>query len=494
MSSFYETIFLKEDSSLEAKVELLKKDRYHNSENIYKLEKGIAGEKQLMYHLSKANVGMYVLRDVNFAYEGLKAQVDFIVVTSHHCYFIECKNHKTNAIHVDQYGNFEYSKMQGKKAVRIGVKSPITQVKEQFEVFKKICLKENEKFKDDYFKTLVVFTDPENKIRKDNARKDIKYRVLKVDNLISQIEYDEKHFTGNKYTKEQMKQIAENILDKNVDIKPEDIPVSYYINQMSLNNIEENKKPNISTAKSNTFLSKFGKILWFIIVLAILGTIGSYYSDKTENKKNKATNIIYPATLTTDQTKALNVFKAAYDDSKVNGFTIVHTSICYEISKMFNKGNVCASCCNVLPIEVNIINDRQLTFYKAKTNKCSTITLSVDGKSIENAISETKECHGQPVGMVEWDNENEYYKKIGGYDQIKKMAIDSYNDQFGTFDVSFFDQSHIGERGGNINNYSGYVQDVNMFFAGINGKNAIRIDTTKKNFNKMVESYYYIMK
>ena len=89
---------------------------------------------------------------------------------------------------------------------------------------------------------------------------------------------------------------------------------------------------------------------------------------------------------------------------------------------------------------------------------------------------------------------NEYYKKIGGYDQIKKMAIDSYNEQFGTFDISFFEQSHIGERGGNKYNFNGYVQNVNMFFAGINGKNAIKINTTKDNFNIMCESYYYIMK
>ena len=394
MSSFYETIFLKEDSSLEAKVELLKKDRYHNSENIYKLEKGIAGEKQLMYHLSKANVGMYVLRDVNFAYEGLKAQVDFIVVTSHHCYFIECKNHKTNAIHVDQYGNFEYSKMQGKKAVRIGVKSPITQVKEQFEVFKKICLKENEKFKDDYFKTLVVFTDSENKLRKDNARKDIKYRVLKVDDLISQIEYDGKRFTGKEYTKEQMKQIADNILQKNVNIKLDDIPLSYYINQISLTDIEDSKYSNTSETKtsnnSNIFLSKFGKIFWLIIVFAILGTIESYYSNEPKNNNNNTSNPTNSNALTENQIKALDKFKSAYDDGQVDGFAIIHTSFCYEISKMFNNGNVCTDCCNSLPIEVSIINDRQMTFYKQNTNSCSTLTLSEDGKSIESAINENK--------------------------------------------------------------------------------------------------------
>ena len=58
------------------------------SKHKYMLQKGIEGEKQVAYHLNKANLGMYVLRDVNFSCDDMNAQVDFVVVTSHHCYFI----------------------------------------------------------------------------------------------------------------------------------------------------------------------------------------------------------------------------------------------------------------------------------------------------------------------------------------------------------------------------------------------------------------------
>ena len=511
MTSFYETIFLKEDSTLDKKVEYLK----NLGKSDQNLIKGSYGEKQLSYHLSKANIGMYVMRDINLECDDLKAQIDFVVVTSHHCYFIECKNYNADIIYVNEFGNFEESTRYGKKYNKNSINSPISQVEDQLAVFKKICLKDQNRIKDkfnDYFKTIVVFTNPDNRLNLKKAPNDIKYRVLKVDNLIRQIEYDDKHFNGKKYSQEQMKQIADYILSKNVsiEIKMEDIQSGSYLDSASnadstrnnVNNssgyraINNYKRKNNSRGLLPEIVGGFGSIILVIFVLAIISSVfnNKNTDDKNTNTKKENKQIVYPAALTSNQTKAIDTFKAAYDDSKSNGFTIVHTSICYEVSKMFNNGNICTDCCNSLPMEVNIVNERQITFYKQNTNSCSTLTLSADGNSIESAINEKRECHGQPVGMVEWDDENEYYQKIGGYNQIRKMAIDSYNQPYGTFDISFFDQSHISERGGDTYSYSSYVQNVNMFFAGINGKNSLKMNTTKDNFNKMVESYYYIMK
>ena len=94
---FRDTIVLKEDSTLEDKIKYLEqlKEKYPNSKNVnsqlYMAEKGLAGEKEILYQLSKANIGMFVLHDVNIVYEDLKAQIDFIVITPWCCYFIECK-------------------------------------------------------------------------------------------------------------------------------------------------------------------------------------------------------------------------------------------------------------------------------------------------------------------------------------------------------------------------------------------------------------------
>ena len=58
---FNETIFLKEDSTLDKEIEYLK--------SIGKVDpiksRGSYGERQLAYQLKKANEGMFVLRDIN---------------------------------------------------------------------------------------------------------------------------------------------------------------------------------------------------------------------------------------------------------------------------------------------------------------------------------------------------------------------------------------------------------------------------------------------
>ena len=172
---FRDTIVLKEDSTLEDKVNYLKslKEKYPNSKNInnqlYMAEKGLAGEKEILYQLSKANIGMYVLHDVNIVYEDLKAQIDFIVITPWSCYFIECKNLIGN-ITVNESGDFirEYSYKNHK--VKKGIESPYRQVQAQREVYKKIWLKMQGKFRSFLFekgfenihRILVVVANGEN--------------------------------------------------------------------------------------------------------------------------------------------------------------------------------------------------------------------------------------------------------------------------------------------------------------------------------------------
>ena len=212
-NKFTDTIFLKDDSNLEKQYEALTKlnQEYPNNkqieEELYFIKKGIEGEKEIKYQLSKANIGMFVLHDINFEYNDLKAQVDYIVVTKAHCYFIECKNLVGN-ITVDSNGNFirEYS-VNGRK-IRKGMDSPIRQVEAQRIVYKKLWdtftftnnkiingltkILGNRNF-DSQHRILVVAANSDTIIDTKHAPNDIKDKIIRADALIRKIQYDIDH-------------------------------------------------------------------------------------------------------------------------------------------------------------------------------------------------------------------------------------------------------------------------------------------------------------
>lgn len=203
---FRDTIVEKEDSILEDKVKYLKslKEKNPNNKNIdrqlYMAEKGLAGEKEILYQLSKANIGMYVLHDINIVYEDLKAQIDFIVITPWCSYFIECKNLIGN-ITVDENGNFIRDYYYKGHKVKKGIESPYRQVQAQREVYRKIWTKMQgkiisfffDKSFDDMHRILVVASNGENILNTKYAPKDMKYNIVKADGLIRKIEYDRDH-------------------------------------------------------------------------------------------------------------------------------------------------------------------------------------------------------------------------------------------------------------------------------------------------------------
>ena len=124
--TFKDTIFLKEDSTLEKQRDALNKllKEYSNREDIveelYLINKGIAGEKEIKYQLSKSNIGMYVLHDVNLQNADLKAQVDYIIITKVCAYFIECKNLVGN-ITINERGDFIREFVINSKKIKKGI-------------------------------------------------------------------------------------------------------------------------------------------------------------------------------------------------------------------------------------------------------------------------------------------------------------------------------------------------------------------------------------
>ena len=275
---FRDTIFLKENSTLQKRVKelesLLEKDSQNEQlqQELFLSKKGLKGEDEIAYQLKKANIGMYVLRDINIEYEDLKAQIDFIVITPWCCYFIECKNLMGN-ITLDERGNFirEY-KYKG-HSVKKGMESPFRQVCAQREVYKKIWMKKQGKLKtflfeksfEEMHRVLVVAANGENILNTKNAPKDIKYEVIKADALIRKLEYDGNHSDKSLWeNRKEMESWANHFLLLNVNNENKDLlneePKDVVLNTeiMDLKNIQINNKADFEKIV-NTLKFRYAK-------------------------------------------------------------------------------------------------------------------------------------------------------------------------------------------------------------------------------------------
>ncbi len=494
--AFHEQIFIKNNKTLEKKKEALnevlwlQRKNKDISQELFKVQKGLEGEKKIAYQLSKSNIGMYIFHDIKLQYEDLTAQIDYIVFTSKACYFIEVKNYSGN-IKVDENGNFIRNYKYNGKQIKKGMDSPIRQVEAQFDVFTKIALSNEEKMKEllkgtkfaNYFKTLVVFTDEETILELDKAPEDIKSRVVRYDGLVRKIEQINneqekaldseklKEFTGFISSLDQTsdENYKENYINKFGS------PISTYNIRTVTKNVRYSNKQYKNKRKSN----EIGIIVAIAVVIILF--VSFVAGIKNQEVKSK--------TLTSNQQKAISIIKSAYNNSKQNGFEIIHTSVCNELSGMFTNSGFN---CNRLPLEVYFLSDNIITIYKDYV--CYTLELSKDGKTIISTKKDSNKCSGFAIGYLEWDENNEYYQKIGGYSKIREMAIYSYNNN--ALVHNYFDYNHISERGG-VQGYNvTYMMNVDMYFSALTGKGyEIKAPSTnKKETNKMCESLYYIKK
>lgn len=186
--------------------------------------------------------------------------------------------------------------------------------------------------------------------------------------------------------------------------------------------------------------------------------------------------------------------KSGYTDSLKNEFSVLHTSVCREISNMFDSNKFS---CDYFPLEVNFINNTKITMFKS--NRCYTLELTDDGKEVKSSVDlyygneDNINCKGTMIGFAEWNTENEYYKKTGGYETIKEIALYAYKNN-GAID-SYFDISHVLERGGDPKLYTTYTNDLKRYFGGLTGKwISSYVPTTEKNTNVMYEYLYYVKK
>lgn len=201
-----ETVFYKTDSDIQDKYNALERlnHEYPNNqelqEELFIVKKGLDGENELSYELSKANIGMYVLRDIKVKYKDLTAQIDYVVITPVFTYYIECKN-LVGDITVNDKGDFIRELSINGRKIRKGMYSPLRQVESQREVLKKIWNSKAGNFTkffasshfEEYRKVLVVAANHDTILNTQYAPKEMKYQVLKSDSLVRQLQYDYEH-------------------------------------------------------------------------------------------------------------------------------------------------------------------------------------------------------------------------------------------------------------------------------------------------------------
>ncbi len=230
---FKDTIFLKEDSDLEKQLNDLKsiRDKVSNKDEIEKdiklLEYGIQGEKDIAFELKNANLGLYVLHDVTFEIDGLKAQIDYLIFSKGYYYIVECKN-LFGDITVDAQGQFtrcfEYNGKKNKESIY----SPLTQASRHRDIMRKLWSSKRSKlsnflFRNDdnwAFKPIVVLSNSKCILNTQDAPKEIKNNILRADQLVSYIKndiknYDKDSLSYNKW----MKDAAESWLRVSVENK-----------------------------------------------------------------------------------------------------------------------------------------------------------------------------------------------------------------------------------------------------------------------------------
>lgn len=197
-------IFVKETSDAEKYIEKLKKlaESANDKEIKKEIEKqiklmtyGIVGERNISFELKNSGMDMYILHDIYIVAGELSAQIDYIVITRKHVYVIECKN-LIGDIEIDSNGNFVRKYELFGKTVKEGFYSPITQNERHRQVLKYIrkASKNNiltkmmfEKYFDDLYKSIIVLANPKTICNDRYAKKEVKEKVIRADQLISYI-------------------------------------------------------------------------------------------------------------------------------------------------------------------------------------------------------------------------------------------------------------------------------------------------------------------
>lgn len=221
-------IFLKEDSTTSQHIARLKelhdkatgKVKDDIAREITLTSYGEVGERNIAFELKNAGIPMVVIHDLHLQHGDLSAQIDYVVVTRKLVFFIECKNLYGN-VDIDNQGNFVRSYPWNGRTVKEGIYSPITQNQRHLEVYRQLRLAQTtnpikrlglQNNFDSFYKSVVVLANPKTVLNAKYAKKDVKDRVIRADQLIAYIKEQNKKSKEAATSEKAMKAWAERIL------------------------------------------------------------------------------------------------------------------------------------------------------------------------------------------------------------------------------------------------------------------------------------------
>lgn len=255
-------IFLKEESEAKYYISKLKELHSRAPEHLKgKIEKelkiatlGEFGEKNIAFELKNSGMPMYILHDICLETSDLSAQVDYIVVTRKVIFIIECKNLIGN-IEINSQGNFIRTYNLNGKFIKEGIYSPITQNERHLEVLKRIKKESKsnfiskmlfDKYFNDNYKSIVVLANPKTVLNSRYAKKEIKDKVIKADQLISYIKEVNSKSDLMSLSDKDMKEIADRLLALHKSNK-----LSFLKKYRELVELVDNYKDNAKTEFNN---------------------------------------------------------------------------------------------------------------------------------------------------------------------------------------------------------------------------------------------------
>lgn len=181
------------------------------------VEAGIYGEDSILFELKNSGMNLVILRDLYIeTADGRNAQIDYFVITPYANVIIECKNLFGN-IEINSKGDFIRTFEYKNKRYKEGIYSPITQNERHLEIYRS-CWEENKgllskllagKHFSDYNKTIVVLANPKTVVNDRYAKKDIKQKVIRGDQLINYLKNIKSDFASSPKS---MREAGERIL------------------------------------------------------------------------------------------------------------------------------------------------------------------------------------------------------------------------------------------------------------------------------------------
>ena len=195
-----EPVILKEGSDAKEQLATLeslretvpRSQRRRLDSDIRALKAGIVGEDRILFELRNSHLSLVVIHDLHLEFEGLTAQIDFLVLTRRRNFVLECKN-LYGDISVNARGDFVRS-FGGRR--REGIYSPITQNQRHLGLMKRINLSTKGAIMsallspcfDDLYRGLVVLANPKTILHDRNAKKEVKQQLVRGDQLVATIE------------------------------------------------------------------------------------------------------------------------------------------------------------------------------------------------------------------------------------------------------------------------------------------------------------------